>query len=354
MAALMYVRLGFSIVAAVCTLSLGPGCSSEPPARSPSTPAAAKSDDTPVQSGVAHERTSPPTDAPEASRSKNDDRPTRFPSAARIVAVGDVHGDLQATLRVLRLGGLIDADNHWSGGDTVFVQTGDQLDRGDDEQAILDLLSQLETEAAAAGGAVHVLNGNHEYMNAAGDFRYVTPGGMSDFADAPGVDVTSPAVREVPEALRARAAAFLPGGPYAKVLATRNTAVIVGDSVFVHGGVLPKYAPAVEELNAAGRRWLSEGGTPPAELLAPDGLVWARDYSVPEPSPQACADLATALKILKVSRMVVGHTVQARGITSACDDKVWRIDVGMAKHYGGEPAALEIRGDLLSVLTEPV
>ncbi len=266
--------------------------------------------------------------------------------------MGDVHGDVDATRRVLRLAGLIDESDHWSGGKSVFVQTGDQLDRGDDEQEILDLLTQLESEAEAAGGAVHILNGNHELMNAAGDFRYVTPGGMADFADAPGVDATAARVREFPESMRSRAAAFLPGGAYAKVLATRNTAVVVGDSVFVHGGVLPKYAPKLKALNEAGRLWLSQGGQPPAELLAPDGLVWLRDYSVPEPTSKACADLDAALAELEVARMVVGHTVQARGVTSACDDKVWRIDVGMAKHYGGMPAALEIKGDQLTVLTE--
>ncbi|MBV1857554.1 MAG: calcineurin, partial [Nannocystaceae bacterium] len=158
--------------------------------------------------------------------------------------------------------------------------------------------------------------------------------------------------REFPEALRSRASAFLPGGAYAKVLATRNTAVVVGDTVFVHGGVLPKYASKLKALNEAGRLWLSEGGDPPAELLAPDGLVWLRDYSIPEPTAKACADLDVALAELKVSRMVVGHTVQARGVTSACEDKVWRIDVGMAEHYGGKPAALEIKGSQLTVLTE--
>lgn len=345
----MYVRLGFALLT---TLSLGTACTTDNPSRTPSSPSEARSTKPSGGGDVAQADTPTPVAVPEASNSPTLDRPTRYPKTDRIVAVGDVHGDLDATIRVLRVGGLIDADNHWSGGTTVFVQTGDQLDRGDDEQAILDLLSRLETEAEAAGGAVHVLNGNHEFMNAAGDFRYVTPGGMTDFADAEGVDVTAPALQKVPEELRSRAAAFLPGGPYAKVLATRNTAVIVGDTVFVHGGVLPKYAGKVESLNQAGRDWLTRGGAPPADLLAPDGLVWARDYSVPEPSAQACADLDQALATLEAKRMVVGHTVQARGVTSACDGKVWRIDVGMAKHYGGKPAALEIRGETLTVLTE--
>ncbi len=345
----MYVDLSKKIFWALLVVVGGPSCSSsEPPARAAAPP----SSPTDSPAGVPHDATSPPDASPEATDSATPRRPTRFPAAARIVAVGDVHGDLDATLRVLKLGGLIDAEGHWAGGATVFVQTGDQLDRGDDEQAILDLLTRLEAEAEAAGGAVHILNGNHELMNAAGDFRYVTPGGMLDFADAPGVDTSAPGVERFPEPLQARAAAFLPGGVYAKVLATRNTAVIVGDTVFVHGGVLPKYAPALDALNQAGRTWLTRGGPPPMDLLAPDGLVWNRDYSVPAPSPQACADLHAALTELKAARMVVGHTVQARGITSACDQEVWRIDVGMAKHYGGQPAALEIRGDAITVLTE--
>jgi hypothetical protein len=40
--------------------------------------------------------------------------------------------------------------------------------------------------------------------------------------------------------------------------------------------------------------------------------------------------------------MVVGHTVQDHGITSACDGTLWRIDVGLAKHYGGPIEVLEL------------
>ena len=41
--------------------------------------------------------------------------------------------------------------------------------------------------------------------------------------------------------------------------------------------------------------------------------------------------------------MVVGHTVQQQGITSACDGKLWRIDVGLAEVYGGPIEVLEVR-----------
>ncbi|MND07135.1 hypothetical protein D3C83_289340 [compost metagenome] len=40
--------------------------------------------------------------------------------------------------------------------------------------------------------------------------------------------------------------------------------------------------------------------------------------------------------------MVVGHTPQPRGINAVCDGKLWRIDVGLAKHYGGPIEVLEL------------
>ena len=48
--------------------------------------------------------------------------------------------------------------------------------------------------------------------------------------------------------------------------------------------------------------------------------------------------------------MVVGHTVQIEGVKSACGEKVWLVDVGMAKHYGGTPSVIEIVGDTVNVL----
>jgi len=55
-----------------------------------------------------------------------------------------------------------------------------------------------------------------------------------------------------------------------------------------------------------------------------------------------CAGVTTALAALGARRMVVGHTVQERGITSACDGALWRIDVGLARRYGGPIEILEL------------
>ncbi|PRQ03878.1 Calcineurin-like phosphoesterase [Enhygromyxa salina] len=278
----------------------------------------------------------------------------RYPAPARLVALGDIHGDIEATRRALRLAGAIDDNDRWIGGELVVVQTGDQLDRGDDEQEILELLARLQHEAAAAGGTLHLLNGNHEFMNALGDLRYVTPGGYADFADAPGVDPGRPELREImaqaPPQAQARVAAFWPGQPWAKELAKRNVIIVVGDSVFVHGGVTPPWAERVAAINTESRAWLAgDRPEPPKAITAEDGPVWSRHYS-DSPDADDCALLEQALETIGVARMIVGHTVHTEGITSACDDRVWMVDVGMASYYGGPTEVLEIRGDAVTVL----
>eukprot|EP00850_Spirogloea_muscicola_P007005 SM000034S12759 [mRNA] locus=s34:515130:515745:- [translate_table: standard] len=65
----------------------------------------------------------------------------------------------------------------------IVVQLGDVLDRGDDEIAILSLLHHLDFEARQQGGAVYLVNGNHETMNVGEDFRYVTAGGLAEAED---------------------------------------------------------------------------------------------------------------------------------------------------------------------------
>ncbi|KAJ1638018.1 hypothetical protein T492DRAFT_859064 [Pavlovales sp. CCMP2436] len=71
----------------------------------------------------------------------------------RLVAVGDLHGDVDAGHRVLRLAGLIDVAGAWAGGDAVLVCTGDLVDRGGEAKQLYELFQQLAVEARTAGGA---------------------------------------------------------------------------------------------------------------------------------------------------------------------------------------------------------
>jgi hypothetical protein len=273
----------------------------------------------------------------------DEESPARFEAAERLIAIGDLHGDLEAARAALRLGGAIDAEDRWIGGDLVVVQTGDILDRGDEEEAVIRLFQRLGEEAERAGGAVHVLNGNHELMNAYRDYRYVTPGGYADFADvAVTTGVDSLLVSLEPDQ-RPRAAAFLPGGPFARLLAQRNTIVIVGSSIFVHGGILPEHVDrGLDHMNDQIRAWLRAEAPQPDWIRGNRSPVWNRVYSA-EPTVAACDTLSSVLERVGAERMVVGHSVQRTGITSFCGGRVWVVDVGMAAHYGGRPAVLEIQ-----------
>lgn len=269
--------------------------------------------------------------------------------APRVVAVGDVHGDLSAVSRALRAAGVVDPEGRWAGGDTIVVQTGDVLDRGTDEPDILAWFERLAVEAKAAGGLFIMLLGNHELMNVAGDWRYVVaPEGWTDFADIP-VPEGDPALADVRPEARGRVVAFRPGGLWARQLADQPVAVIVGDTVFAHAGPVEASVPdgraSLDAWNAAARAWL-EGGPQPAFARDPDGPVWTRAWGGPDPD---CAALGRVLGRLDAQRLVVGHTPQAGGITSACDGRLWRIDTGMSAHYGGVPQAWVFDGGVVTI-----
>lgn len=269
----------------------------------------------------------------------------------RIVAIGDLHGDLDSARRALKLAGAIDAQDHWIGKELTLVQTGDEIDRGDGDKAILDLFDTLTAEAAKAGGQVIALNGNHEIMNVQGDFRYVTPGGFASFAELKGLDTEKPPLDQLPAQARARGAAFIPGGPYAGLLAKRPTILVLGDNVFVHGGVLPQHVDyGLARINHEVQTWLSGKAALPPLLSDEQGPIWTRLYSDTTAAP-ACDLLAQALGKIGARRMIVGHTVQPQ-INGACENRVWRIDVGMSKAYGGPIQALEIDGERVTILKE--
>ena len=267
-----------------------------------------------------------------------------------LIAIGDVHGDFRQTKSVLRMAGVIDFNERWVAGNATVVQTGDQLDRGDGEEQILELFEDLADQAHAAGGAFYSLLGNHEVMNVELDLRYVTEGGFEDFADTPYDD--SDAFYEEYEANeRGRVAAFRPGGEWAKVLSNHNVVMQIGDTLFVHGGILPEHVDyGLNRINKETRQWMRDKGVFPSILNGDDSPIWTRIYSDDDAEPD-CARLEETLGKANASYMVVGHTVWDT-INPACDGKLWRVDVGMSAYYGGAVQALKMEGEDLSVLAE--
>ncbi len=144
----------------------------------------------------------------------------------------------------------------------MLVQTGDELDRGDGEQEIVDLFDRLAVEARAAGGVVYALNGNHEVMNVQLDFRYVTEGGFKDSSrTCSGSTRRAPASAPVPPPREPAPPRSPPAVSTRGRLAARDVIIAVGDTVFAHGGVLPAHTRyGIARISREVRAWMEGGG----------------------------------------------------------------------------------------------
>jgi hypothetical protein len=188
-----------------------------------------------------------------------------------VVAIGDVHNDFDDFVAILQRTGLIDKQNHWTGGTTTFVQVGDLLDRGPKPREVMDLMMALEKEAAQAGGRVISLLGNHEAMNIMGDLRYVTPMNYASFADGNSeqrqkaaygeyvkwrdshasllAELPQPMELTEPEWMARHPAGFVeqreafgPKGKYGGWLRGHAAVAEIGGVIFLHGGLHPDLA----------------------------------------------------------------------------------------------------------------
>lgn len=273
--------------------------------------------------------------------------PTYVSAPGRIVAIGDLHGDLAKTLKSLKIAGVLTEDRDgtpiWCGGDTTVVQLGDLLDRGDCEIGILMLLRDLGRQAEKEGGAVYIVNGNHESLNVCGNFRYVTRGAFYESALAAGLEGVE--AREWENQLMARVALFSPGGIVANELAKNPTVLVVNDTVFAHGGLLPSHVEyGIERINAEMASWMrgevNEDGskaTPPYIAMGgTNSILWNRTlaqekFKTAYDKYLACSQLKRCMAMLGKKRLVVGHTPQMSGCNSECGGQIWRVDVGMSQ-----------------------
>ncbi len=265
----------------------------------------------------------------------------------RIVAIGDIHADINAFRRALRTAGAIDARDEWVGGTLTVVQLGDLIGRSNDERPVLDFLFDLQRRAQKAGGTVHALVGNHEVFGGRLDNQAVGLNPFDAWESVPGLRLNDPRLGHLPPHARARGAALMPGGPYARQIAELPVVLKLGQTVFVHGGVVPRWARyGIYRFNREVRDWLrGETAEPDSAQGVDDGdrVMWTRQFSSGVTSAD-CAELGESLKILGARRMVVAHTVHEE-ITARCDGRVWATDVGMSRYYGGHVEVLEILDD---------
>jgi calcineurin-like phosphoesterase family protein len=287
----------------------------------------------PAASAPAQPAAAPPSN--QAASPPASSIPDTWTGVERVVAVGDIHGDYEMFIKVLQAASLIDSNGNWTGGQAHLVQTGDVLDRGPDSRAVMDLLMKLEKQAAAVGGAVHCLIGNHEAMNVYGDLRYVSPG---EYA---GWEGGNPEVNREATYEQYRAA-FSSEGVYGKWIRSHNTVIKIDRTLYLHAGLGEKYASwPLERINQEVRDELNDltrlhGGIVTDE----EGPLWFRGLAKGDDA----ALVDQLLKHFDVDRIVIGHTYAQGAVTPRFDGKVFLIDVGISRFYDntGKVGCLEI------------
>jgi len=329
--------------------------------------------------------------------SRSADIPYEWTTIERIIVIGDLHGDYDNFVKILKGTQVVDPDLHWAAGKVHLVQTGDVMDRGRYSRRIFELIMRLEEEAAADGGMVHMLLGNHEEMNITGiafDYpSYVLPEQFVSFlpdeyrrareaeyiktlpldkrrqAEIEGLDVeTDQSVydfwKEIidskdPEARRAYVLGF--NDAFGDWLLKKNTVIKINGVVYVHGGINEAFSRwPLREINSVMRSELAyfQGimrnpqrttrAFKPKLVYEPDSPLWFRGLA--ESGKAAQAEVDRILSNLEAEAMVIGHNffsyrggrspVVAKENVARFEDKVWIMDTGIAGSYGGVPSAL--------------
>jgi len=342
----------------------------------------------------------------------NDDYPklpTRIDNVRRIIAIGDIHGDLDLAFNFLKVGKLIEildekpnnnnyiripyniklenvndlidnfingTDNYkneknmefkyitWIGKDSYVVQVGDQIDRCrplinqkcdnkhttfEDENSditIMYLFDELNKLAVKNNGRIFSLIGNHEILNFDKNFDYVSYKGINEIKKR----------NKVFDKMRK------------KVACTRLGILVIGEIGFVHGGLAlllaKKYAESshIEDSLSDVNRIIKEyifykqnsiiinndnNNKYMKYLYEPNfsplwyrkmGYLQTDNFDKTGHSNHECKKIVDPVfKTFKLSNLIIGHTpqfgVNNQGINSACDKKVFRVDIGASRAF---------------------
>lgn len=242
---------------------------------------------------------------------------------SRVLAVSDVHGMYAALVPLLKGGGIIDADRNWAAGNSLLIVVGDSIDKGDDSVDVLDLWIALSAQAAAAGGRVVHLLGNHE----------------AEFL----ADPSNRKAKELLKELKAKKISVSdftdPAGARGRFLRSEPLAARVGRWLFCHAGLLPDGAWADLKSQAAASLGSGDYGN---DLLIGDASILEARRWTQDPAERAAGE--KKLSDNGLYGVVFGHQPKALGVVGqdaiSDDGRIIKIDNGMAPEAGSHPGSL--------------
>lgn len=252
--------------------------------------------------------------------------PSSYTGVEKIAALSDIHGQYDLMKEILQNNEIIDGDGNWSFGNGHLVIVGDVFDRGPMVTEILWLIYDLEMQAKEAGGRVHYLLGNHEYMVLHKDLRYLNPryhmiSGLFDV----GYDEL-----------------YGPNTILGRWLRSKHTLLRINEHVFVHGGISQDFITRggvdIEAINETMRTSIDRSMK---EMNSTDflniyygssGPIWYRGYFYDPITEQAIDSILTDIQ---TEHIVVGHCSN-KEVVSLYNKKVFGVDSSIQLGTYGE------------------
>ncbi|CRG94889.1 shewanella-like protein phosphatase 1, putative [Plasmodium gallinaceum] len=242
----------------------------------------------------------------------------------KIVAIGDIHGDIEGLKLILKHSNLIDENDEWCGENVLLIQVGDILDRGIYGPLIYDYLFDLQKKAVIKNSKIILILGNHEQLNLCGYYNYVNEKETQLFFE---------------NNYNYRSFSFNnKNGNYFKKLIKLPSIVKVNNAIFTHAGISKKMSQfSINLINLKIRLQIENKCKilkyDNYNYLNHDSVLWYDDFSykVRLNHHEGCSELFQILKKYNSSYLVVGHTKQvSHKIGSFCDNKYFLIDTGMS------------------------
>ncbi len=158
----------------------------------------------------------------------DDGQPWTFENQLTTLALGDLHGDLNAFLQVLSQMDLIDSETgRWKGAAMNLVLVGDLINGAGQSRSLLTYLMQLQNEIHASGGYLHLLVGNHEIEVSKGDEDKMPQRDQREFTEHP---IDGESFEQIEDVFRSP-------NRYTKFLSQFQMMIKVNGALFVHAGI---------------------------------------------------------------------------------------------------------------------
>jgi ankyrin repeat protein len=243
-----------------------------------------------------------------------------YDGVSKILAIGDLHGEYDSFARLLINTNVIDDQLNWNWGKGHILICGDVFDRGQKVTECLWLIYKLQQQARQAGGAVHLILGNHEIIHLlkmgrgelATKYAVLFYNADLDYADF-----------------------FGPEFELGRWLRASPMAVRISENLFVHGGIPPECIENeldIEKMNDCARTVLNNEDFRPedADRLTRLAFTCTEYRGYFDQGGDYFRDLEgridEILKFYGVRHIIVGHTAVDE-VTTLKGGRVVAIDV---------------------------